>query len=106
MNKDEFALLQAKMKILALEVLLDWTADVLRIRFATIPAAERASALKAAHAKLEGARKEYATIALPWLPPEMSDMQSAEFQEVFDELSKRLERTITGERNKDTHHFE
>jgi hypothetical protein len=96
MNNDEYVLLQARMRMLALETLLDWTSDVLRIRFATIPAPERAAALAAVHSKLETTRQDYASMTLPWLPPEMSDLQAGEFQEIFDELSKKLERKISG----------
>jgi len=96
MNEKEFELLRAQMRIVALEAALDWVADILRIKFALSAPHELERTRSAFLAKLSRAKQEYTTITLPWLPPEMSDLQAGEFQEAFDDVAKMLERKIFG----------
>lgn len=91
MKKKEHELFRERMRALASKVLLEWLARNLRDELARQPATERLQALMAVRYRLDQARLDYSLLALPNEAPEMSDMKTAEFQEAFDEISKKVE---------------
>jgi hypothetical protein len=90
MTPIEHEALSARMRILAQGSLLDWLVDLLGSKYAELPVAERSRVLMAMKAKLDETRQEYSTMTLPNLSAAESDLQTAEFQEAFDSLSKNL----------------
>jgi hypothetical protein len=96
MTEHEYLLLKERMKTLALTVLLDWLVGLHRTRFDSLPAGERFRVETEVRKKLQAARQDYQSLAVPWLAPALSDLQCAEFQEAFDELSKKLEDKLVG----------
>ena len=81
MTKTEHELLQARVRAIALETLLDYVADILRLILRS---------LTLIGARLRQAKADHQSMAFPQFPPELSDLYAAEFQEAFDDLSEKL----------------
>ena len=96
MTPEQHKILALEMRMLAQKTLLDWLADILRLRFEFQPPKERSAAMLEMTLKLSNVRQSYATMTLPNLNPAESDMRTALFQEPFDELSVALLRRIDG----------
>ena len=94
MTPDELEVFRFKVKIVALQALLDFVANVLRLRFLFSPPAEQQASYESFRKKMEDARRDYESMTFPELPPEMSDLQAAEFQEAFDSASRYLEKKV------------
>lgn len=86
MTPQEHDTLALRMKSLAQQVFIDWLADLWRAKIAVMPKPEREATLEAMASKLQAGSSEYAGIALPWLDAAGSDMQSALFQEAYEDL--------------------
>lgn len=102
MTPQEHEMLALKMKALAQKTLIDWFADMWRSSLSSLPPAHRAKTVEAAAQKLQAASAEYSEIALPWLDPATSDMQSALFQEAFQECANSLIDRLTAPNGEDT----
>ena len=90
MTPQEHELLELKMRSIAQQTVIDWLADLWRLRIATTPEPERQITLAAMEAKLQAGAKEYSDLTLPWLDPASSDMQAAMFQEAYSDISKKF----------------
>lgn len=90
MTPQEHDALALKMKLLAQQVLIEWLSDLWRLRLAATPKGEREATLAAMTSKIQDGKTEYSQISLPWLDAASSDMQSAMFQEAYDEISKKI----------------
>ena len=91
---DQHETLALKMRVHAQQILLDWLADTWNLRGAGLPASARSDLVTSFERKLSAARQENLGIALPWLDAASSDLQSALFQESFDEASQRVMKII------------
>jgi hypothetical protein len=95
MTPQEHEILALKMKSLAQQTLIDWIADMWRSSLSSSSPQARALTVAATAQKLQEASAEYSGIALPWLDPATSDMQSALFQEAFQECANSLVARLT-----------
>jgi len=100
MTPEEHEILALKMKVLAQKTLIDWFADMWRASLSASSPEHRAQTVRAAAQKLRAASGDHSEIALPWLDPATSDMQSALFQEAFQECSDALIDRLTATNEK------
>jgi hypothetical protein len=94
MTPDEHEILRLKMRLLAQKCLLDWLADVLRMKYGSLPAPERAALASQVSTLLSQRRQEFATLTLEGLHPAESDLRTALFQEAYDEISEEVESVL------------
>ena len=90
MTPQEHELLELKIKGLAQELMINWLAGLWRMQLAITREPERSMTLASMEAKLRAGATEYSEITLPWLDAATSDMQSAMFQEAYEEISKKV----------------
>lgn len=86
----EHELLRQKARAVAATNLLNWTADLLGSAYARQQTAARSETLTAMKRKLSEHTDHYLTMTFDHLSAAESDLQAAEFQEAFDDLSKKL----------------
>jgi hypothetical protein len=96
MTPAEHEKLQLEMRVLALETICDWLADVLRIHGTDPVSGQQSQWLAPIEKKLRARRAEYATMTMPELHPAESDLRTALFLEAFDESSERLLKLLRG----------
>lgn len=94
MTPQEHELVQAKITMLAKDLMIRWLADLWRARIAVTAEPERSMTLAAMEAKLQDGVKEYSDLTIPWLDAASSDMQAAMFQEAYEEVSKLVMATV------------
>lgn len=94
MTPQEHELVQARMEIVAKNQMIKWLADLWRARIALTAEPERSMTLAAMEAKLQEGAKEYSDLTIPWLDAASSDMQTAMFQEAYEEVSKQVMATV------------
>ena len=94
MTPQEHEILALKMKALAQKILTDWMADLWQASLAAYAPEFRRLMVDAEARRFQRASDDHASIALPWLDPATSDLQSALFQEAFQECSKELVRRL------------
>lgn len=90
MTPQEHELLALKMKLLAQENVLNWLADLWRLRVGASPPELQKHSLAAMASLLRERSGEYSTLTIPWLDAVNSDLQTGLFQEAFDEISKKV----------------
>lgn len=95
MTPQEHEILRLKMRVVAQQTLLDWLADVQRLQYGGLPPSSRSQVLSQVENKLSASREEYSTLTLGELHPAESDLQTALFQEAYDELSSKVFKTIS-----------
>jgi hypothetical protein len=96
MTEQELEILRQKAKALSATVLMEWSAEQLRLLAHTVvtdPQFQRRWATEWRRT-LQELRAEYQQIVFPECPPEMSDLYAAEFQEAFDDAVKRIEKIL------------
>ena len=86
--------IRVKLKLYASREMLKALLQVLQHALRTMPAAERAGFVSGMRSRLASQRIEYASLAIPELPPEQSDLFSAEMQEAFEEVFQQIERSL------------
>lgn len=90
MTPTEHELLRQKARAVAATNLLNWTVDLLGSAYAHPQTAVRSETLTALKRKLSQYSADYSTMTFDHLSAAESDLQAAEFQEAFDDLSKKL----------------
>jgi hypothetical protein len=101
MTPEEHETLQLKMRVIALQNLLDWLVDIERMRCGMTPEPARSLMLESIEKRLSKHAQEFSTLTLEGMHPAESDMRTALFQEAFDEVSKKIFKTISSGLSKD-----
>lgn len=94
MNETEYLATKNAARAVAAEATVEYLANLVRLLLEMQPAASRSAFLSGIQEKIDAAKANFLQMAIKGVTPEWSDLIAAEFQDAFDELTKKLKETL------------